>query len=498
SISSSLEAQSILDTAVEEIHDAIKSDRVVVYELDENDKSIAIAKSTQSNWSIAQGEQIANPCFDANDIEKYQQGWVQNISDIYQANLSQERLKQLEFFCVKAYLVAPILIGGELRELLVAHQCSSERNWGQTEIDLFRQVAAQVGLALERVDLLEQQRLSEKKQRRAKESLQRGALQLLKDIAPVSRGDLTVRAHVGSDEIGTIAGSYNSIIEDLRKIVFQVQTAAQQLSSTTKKNESVVEALSEGALRQSGEISLALSRIQAMVASIQAVAINAEQAEVAVQEAAQTVQEGDRAMNRTVEGMMAIQEKVIETAEKIKSLGQTSQKISQVVNLISSFAQQTKLLALNASIEAAHAGKKGLGFGAVADQVGLLAQQSAKATVDIEKLVTEIQKETNEVVVAMQAGTEQVAAETKMVTKTRQTLYKITEASYQINHLVDEIAQATEEQSQASNVVYPTMVKAAGIVSQTSTLAAEVSASFKELLTLAEDLQESVGQFKVS
>ncbi|MGK7917965.1 MAG: methyl-accepting chemotaxis protein, partial [Prochloraceae cyanobacterium] len=167
-------------------------------------------------------------------------------------------------------------------------------------------------------------------------------------------------------------------------------------------------------------------------------------------------------------------------------------------NLISSLAEQTRLLALNASLEAAQAGKEGLGFSAVADRVGLLAQQSAKATADIEKLVTEIQKETHEVVVAMKAGKEQVAAETQMVTQTRQTLNQITEVSQQISELVDEIAQATEKQSQASNLVYPTMLKAAGIVSQTSTLTTEVSASFKELLTLAETLQKSVSQFKVS
>ena len=165
-ISRALEAQSILDTAVQQIHNAIKSDRVLVYQFDENDKIIAMAKSTQSSCSVALGEEIANPCFDAQEMEKYQQGWVHSISDIYQANLSQKRLKQLELFGVKAYLVAPILIGGELRQLLIAHQCSSPRHWGATEIDLFRQVAAQVGLALERVHLLEQQRLCEKKQRR--------------------------------------------------------------------------------------------------------------------------------------------------------------------------------------------------------------------------------------------------------------------------------------------------------------------------------------------
>jgi methyl-accepting chemotaxis protein len=331
-----------------------------------------------------------------------------------------------------------------------------------------------------------------------RQTLQKRALELLREVDPISQGDLTVRAKVTPDEIGTLADSYNATVASLRRIVLQVQNAAGQVLQTTDSNKEYIQALSAEAARQATEITDALARIETLAQVVRTVAVNAEQAEVMVQQAAQIVQEGDVAMDRTVDGIQAIRATVAETAKKVKHLGESSQKISTVVELISAFASQTNMLALNASIEASRAGEAGRGFAVVASEVRALAQRSAEATEEIRQLVAGIQAETNEVVVTMEAGTEQVVNGTKLVDETRQSLNKITAASAKISELVEAIAQATVVQSEATDVVTQTMQDVAAVANNTSAGANQVASSFETLQQVAETLQVSASRFKVS
>jgi twitching motility protein PilJ len=334
-------------------------------------------------------------------------------------------------------------------------------------------------------------------QQQAKEFLQKRALDLLLEVDPVNRGDLTIRATVTSDEIGTIADSYNAIIRSLRQIVEQVKSASQSVAETASNNESAVTSLSTDANAQMQAITEALQQIQDMVQLIQGVAKRAQQAESEVQVAAQAIQSGDEAMNRTVHGISTIRETVAETAKKVKRLGDASQKISKAVNLIGDFAAQTNLLALNAAIEAARAGEEGRGFAVVAEEVRSLAQQSAAATAEIEQLVEEIQSQTNEVVTAMEAGTEQVVVGTKLVEESRQKLSQITTVSQHINHLVKEISEATATQTETSQSVSQAMKQVSAIASGTSKQSEDLADSFANLLQVAQNLQVSIAQFKV-
>jgi methyl-accepting chemotaxis protein PixJ len=234
-----------------------------------------------------------------------------------------------------------------------------------------------------------------------------------------------------------------------------------------------------------------------MVNSTKAVGTNAQQVEVAVQQANQTVREGDAAMNRTVDGILEIRATVAETSKRLKRLSESSQKVSKVVNLISNFTTQTQLLALNAAIEATRAGEYGRGFVVVADEVRSLARQSAEATSEIEQLVQEIQMGTAEVSSVMEKGIQQVAQGTTQVQDARQNLNAIVEATTQISQLVEGITEATQVQTEQFQSVTQTMSEVAAIANKTSEDSIEISTSFKDLLTMAQNLQASADQFKV-
>ena len=489
----SQDVESVLNKALQGAQQILKTERVFFYRFNSDWSGIVVAEAVAPGFSACLGEVVNDTHFMDSDVgvERYKNGRIFVINDIYTADLTDCHLQIYLRFGIRANVIVPVVRNDQLIGLLCAQQCSEPRAWQQSEIDFLAQLATQVGLSLDRVNSLIEINT-------AKENLQKRALELLMEVDPVSRGDLTIRANVTEDEIGTVADSYNATIGSLRKIVSQVQTAAEQVAATTTSSEASVQELSTEALRQAEEIAAALEQIQEMSNSIRAVAINAEQAEAAVQQANQTVKEGDAAMNRTVDGILTIRETVAQTSKKVKRLGESSQKISKVVNLISTFAEQTNLLALNAAIEAANAGEQGRGFAVVADKVRSLARQSAQATAEIESLVKDIQTETNEVVAAMEAGTEQVVTGTELVDQTRQSLNKITATSAEISALVEAIASAAVAQSKVSESVTQTISDVAAIAQHNSTEATLVATSFKELLTVATELQASAGQFKVS
>jgi twitching motility protein PilJ len=410
------------------------------------------------------------------------------------------------FFTALVAVIAISLANRATRPILEATDAVVKIGQGELHTRLMVQGDDELGLLVNKINdmagqlgilLHEKERVADE-QRQLTELLQNRVLELLEEVEPINDGDLTIRATVTADDIGTIADSYNFMVANLREIVTKVQFAATNVATTTSNNEQSIQALSQEAVRQAEEITEALKQVQEMAQSARQVALSAEKAAQVVRRASQTVEEGDAAMNRTVEGIVAIRETVSQTRQKVKYLGESSQKISTVVNLISEFASQTKMLAFNASIEATRAGEQGRGFAIVADEVRTLAQQSAEASREIEKLIAAIQGETNEVIAAMEAGTEQVVMGTKLVDETRHTLSKITVASAEVSQLVEEIAQAALEQSGVSETVTQTMTNVAQISDKTSQEATIVSSSFEELQRVAKALQEDVAQFKVS
>jgi methyl-accepting chemotaxis protein len=335
-------------------------------------------------------------------------------------------------------------------------------------------------------------------QRQAKESLQKRALELLIEVDPISRGDLTIRATVTEDEIGTIADSYNSLIRNLRKLVQQVQTASISVSQTLTNNEQTINSVASGANQQVQAITKILEQIHNLTESIAEIGSFAVQAEEQVGYTNQALRDGDAAMNSTVEGFNAIRETVVETSEKVKLLEEASQKITKVVKLISGFASQTNMLALNASIEAARAGEEGQGFSVVANEVRTLAQRSAKATMEIRQLIEEIQFQSKDLSKAMEIGTEQVNNGSQLVEESRQRLTEIAFSSQRVNQLVQEIAESASEQVQTSEEVSRTIENVALIAVNNSTQTETMSTAFGELRTVAQELQVNVSQFKVS
>ncbi|MEJ1932217.1 GAF domain-containing protein, partial [Nostoc sp. NIES-2111] len=492
-----------------EVRQLLRSDRVAVYRFNPDWTGEFIAESAGGNWVKLVGPDIRTVWEDTHLQEtqggRYAKGENFIVNDIYKVGHSPCHIEILEQFEVKAYVIVPIFFGEQLWGLLAAYQNSRPREWEEPQVTLLARIGDQLGLALQQTEYLQKlqaqsAQLAEaaEREKAAKELLQQRSIQLLLAVRPALNGDLTVRAPITEDELGTIADAYNNTLQALRQLVLQMQTASQKVAQTSIDSNASLAGLNNLAQQQSDEINLALGEIQRMLHSTQAVVSSAELVQVAVQQANQTVESGDAAMNLTVQAIQAIRETVAQTSKKIKRLSESSQKISKVVNLISSFATQTNVLALNAAIEATRAGEYGKGFAVVADEVRSLSRQSAAATIEIEKLVQEIQEETGEVAVAMETGIQQVVEGTNFVSETRQNLNAIVSATAEISQLIQRITDATQKQMGQSVLVTNSMKDVAEIANKTFAESQDIATVFQDLSGMAQDLLAAASKFKVN
>ncbi|MBD2101691.1 GAF domain-containing protein [Leptolyngbya sp. FACHB-261] len=502
----SLNLEDILNVAVNQVQTALQTERVFIYRFDPDWSGTIIAEAVATGFPSCLSVRVTDTYFtDSNEgVELYRKGRIFAINDIYTSGIAECHIQLYERLSIKANLIAPIVIRDQLLGLICAQQCSGPRVWQETEIKWLRQVATQVGVALEQANLLTQveqaRQVAEtisQEQRQQKETLQHQLIELLSDIEAAASGDLSVRAEITGNEIGTVADFFNAIIENLRQIVVQVKQAATQVNTSLGSNQVSIRHLADEALHQAEETTRTLDSVERMTQSIQAVAESARQAASVARTASTSAEAGGIAMDSTVRSILNLRETVAETAKKVKRLGESSQQISKVVLLIKEIALQTNLLSINASIEAARAGEEGRGFAVVAEEVGALAARSVTATKEIEQIVENIQLETSEVVKAMELGTVQVVEGTRIVEDAKQSLGQILTVSYQIDELVQSISGATVSQAQSSQAVTQLMQEIAAVSQRTSDTSRQVSDSLRQTVEVAQQLQASVDMFKV-
>ncbi|MCC5614602.1 PAS domain-containing protein [Nostoc sp. CHAB 5836] len=174
-IHQSLNLDEILQTTVTEVRQFLQTDRVLVFRLKPNGDGTVIAESVAGEWRSLLSSTVYDPClaesyirynpletvsydpaFVENYIERYRQGYVTAIFDIHDGSIDPCHVELLAQFQVKANLVVPIIQDNQFWGLLITHHCASSRFWQPLEIDLLKELAIQVSIALRQAELYQQ------------------------------------------------------------------------------------------------------------------------------------------------------------------------------------------------------------------------------------------------------------------------------------------------------------------------------------------------------
>jgi methyl-accepting chemotaxis protein len=294
---------------------------------------------------------------------------------------------------------------------------------------------------------------------RENEQLNNSVIALLETVFQLSNKDLTVRAAVTEDVIGTLSSSINQLSDETGRTLAEVRRIADEVRSASEDVNTQAGQVDRTARGERQRLEQMAEHLQRSTTQLGEVVALTERSNRTAEQAGSATDTALRSVAATVRGMDQLRDSISETEKRFKRLGERSQEISAAVSLINTISERTHVLALNASMQAATAGEAGRGFAVVAEEVQRLSESSRQATQQISQLVQNIQIETNETI-------------------------------YTMNRLISQVVTQSDQAQQAGEQMDLTRQTTAELVA----LVQQIAAFSRQQALMAQELQQSVGQ----
>lgn len=343
-------------------------------------------------------------------------------------------------------------------------------------------------------------------------SISRPVVACAKEVQKLANGDLTARVDIRrSDELGLLADSVNTCVQNLRKMVEEIQHTSSSLNAASTELTETANQQAAGAeetnvqahtVAAAGEQLATNSKL--MSSSAAEITQSATTVSAALEEMSSSISEVARNCAQESEIARKADHQARQTRDIMVKLDDSARQIGKIVELINRIAEQTNLLALNATIEAASAGEAGRGFAVVANEVKELARQSASATEDIRRQVALIQENTansmgaiddvagvieqvSQIASSIAAAVEEQSATTSEIVRS---LHAVTSST---KTLSENVKSASAGSSEVSRNIHGVSQAA----SDSAKGASRISSSAAELSSLSETLGSLVTRFKL-
>jgi methyl-accepting chemotaxis protein len=319
----------------------------------------------------------------------------------------------------------------------------------------------------------------------------------LADIAN-GEGDLTRRLPVkGQDEIGQASAVFNRMMENFCSLVRQVNQSSGQVSGKAHELSASALQLADSSHQQNEKSLEAASSVEQLVSSIASISQSAGRVQHQSQESLQRAEEGTRSLQQLLGQMRNVEDTVKTMAGSVNDFVLNTEKINSMTREVKDIAEQTNLLALNAAIEAARAGEQGRGFAVVADEVRKLAEKSSRSASEIDAITETLASQSVKVRQAIDEGVGHLASSQQAVTTVADILQAANGSVTEVGYGLDAIAAATDQQRRVSGDVAANIEAIAAMAQDNNSSVERTAAAAQSLEQLADQLQGTVGRFKV-
>lgn len=350
-----------------------------------------------------------------------------------------------------------------------------------------------------------------------------------KAVKQVAAGNLTVEVPAKylhkRDVVGDLCKAVDGMKNELRYIIEDINTHTQTLIQSAESLDSnaqttlstvggvdrAVNDIAQGANSQAKDAMRATENVTEIGSLLAATNEEVER----LNENAKVMKTASAQATESLAQLKQINEEVMQSVQQINEqtyrTNESSQRIKEATNLISNISEETSLLSLNASIEAARAGEQGKGFAVVANEIQHLAEQTGESTESIASMVNELMTDSDMAVEAMTKVQEIILEQSKHVEQTEEIVWKVIEGIETSLQAISAIEEESKRLNTAKEEIIDVVENLSAIAEQnaanteeTSAATTEVAESFNdvtasadELKTVAYNIAETMGTFKI-